>query len=262
MLIKITNFCSMGCSHCMENSTVAGEHMTWETFEKALDLTERLERLAWDALAPKRVLLSGGECTEHPEFVRMLEEVVIRGWEPTVITNGSWLANEEMKKAILRPEWETLYVQVTNDPRFYPKALPAKVMDPRIGYYHDLSKLLPLGRAARRKAADIEAQKYPSSFNLRSLTRTHRSIEMAIAQMRLRAVMGFSGHCSPSISSDGQIVAGESNECFSIGTVDSTGPELTKALINMTCNKCGLVPNLSLEQKRAIGESSLYAASE
>lgn len=31
MLIKVTNFCSMGCTHCMEDSTVRGGHMTTET---------------------------------------------------------------------------------------------------------------------------------------------------------------------------------------------------------------------------------------
>jgi len=62
MLIKVTNYCSMGCSHCREDWTVAGKHMTDETFEKALEQTIRLEHEAWSAGAPPFVLLSGDSC--------------------------------------------------------------------------------------------------------------------------------------------------------------------------------------------------------
>lgn len=264
MLIKVTNFCSMGCTHCMEDSTIKGLHMTREIFSKALLLTQRLEGPAWTLGCPPAILLSGGECTEHPDFVTFLTIVVELGLWPVIITNGMWLANKELREAILRPEWPQLMVQVTNDSRFYPTAPPTHD-DSRITYVPALTQLLTLGRAGRRQNLSqlgVPPKQSPSSFNFRSAVRHFRSIEQALILLRTRATTGQSGWCSPSISSDGSMVAGESNACFKIGTVDSTSTELTQATIDMKCNACGLVDNLSQEQKRAIGESSLFLGTE
>src|SRR4051812_45808485 len=103
MLIKVTNYCSLGCSHCMEESTVKGAHMTEDTFLAALEFTKRVESKAWAMGVPRRILLSGGEATEPPDFVRFLETVIKYGYEPLLITNGMWLNDPELKAAILRP---------------------------------------------------------------------------------------------------------------------------------------------------------------
>ena len=39
MLVRITNRCQMGCSHCFTDSTPEGQHMTHHTFEQALQAT-------------------------------------------------------------------------------------------------------------------------------------------------------------------------------------------------------------------------------
>ena len=258
MLVKVTNYCSAGCSHCMEDSTRRGTHMTEETFRKALSFTKRIERVALEAGCPPMLLLSGGECTEHPEIVRFVEIVVEEGFFPLLITNGLWLANEELRAALLRPEWPKMLVQVTNDDRFYPQPLPVRVEDRRIVYSERLpGGLLPLGRAARRRGED--QKKAPSSFNLRSITRSMR----AVAFIRARALLGgLNGQCTPSVCDNGDVMAGESRNCFRIGTVDSSEEELTRALVDMKCNRCGLVGNLTHEQKRAIGESLLFSPYE
>lgn len=260
MLIKVTNYCSMGCSHCMENSTVAGLHMTTETFHKALDLTATLEGLAWSAGAPKKVLLSGGECTEHPDIIEFIKDAFRRNYQVFLISNGMWLDNTELRASILRPEWKNLMIQITNDPRFYPSKPENIPDDNRLVFIPSLTKLIGLGRLKRKNVPDgIPMRSAPTSFNIRSLTRHFRDIKVAIAVQRLRANSGFSGHCSPSISSDGTLVAGESNLCFPIGNVNSTAMEITKAICDMQCNKCGLVDNLTQEQKIAIGESRIHA---
>lgn len=266
MLIKVTNYCSMGCSHCMEDSTVKGEHMSADTFRRALQLTERVEAGAYQIGVPRFALLSGGECTEHPEIVGFVETALAAGFMVTLITNGLWLGNDELRENLLRPEWGPgrLFVQVTNDPRFYPTA-PPLVKDERISYVDKLSGLLKLGRAARSSKVfqhGVPAKRAPSSFNIRSLTRSFGSIERAITVLRANALAGKSGWCSPSISANGDVVAGESNQCFRIGTVDSSNHELTAALINMQCNRCGHVDGLTQLEKRAIGESTLYAGTE
>lgn len=265
MLIKVTNKCGMGCSHCMEESTPKGEHMTWETFLKALDMTRRVEGLVWSQGYPPFILLSGGECSEHPEIVRMVEEVVRQEMHPLLITNGMWLGNPELRDALLRPEWTTLRVQVTNDPRFYPTA-PPTFEDERIVFVPTLTALVPLGRAARKKNIDakgVPEKNAPTSFNLRSLARSYRSIEQAVAVIRLKTLMGSSGFCIPSVCDNGDVVAGETRLCWKIGTVDSTNDELTRGLLDMgVCNRCGLEDNLTQPQKRAIGITTLFLGSE
>jgi hypothetical protein len=266
MLIHVTNHCEMGCSHCMEDSTIKGAHMPFETFLRAIDFTRRIERLAW-AVCPPLILISGGECTEHPEIVHIVEEVVRQKILPVLLTNGLWLANAELRAALLRPEWPQLFVQVTNDPRFYPKPIPegTDLSDKRITFVPSLTHLVTLGRAARKKNIDqkgLPMKSAPTSFNFRSATRSLGSAEQAVAMLRMRAMQGRSGHCSPSITEDGSIVAGETRQCFRVGTVDSTVEEITRATCEMRCNECGLVDNLTQEQKRAIGESTLYMGTE
>ena len=257
MLIKITNYCSMGCSHCMEESTVAGQHMTRETFLAALGLTERLESLAWSRGVPRMLLLSGGEATEHPDVEWFLETARAAGFRRLLITNGMWLDDPDLRAKILRPDWPDLMVQVTNDPRFYPQA-PKSVPtdDPRVVFVPSLTLLVPLGRLkSTRLPASPPVRKGPTSFNLRSMTRSLGDVREALFMQRARAALGMSGHCSPSISSDGTIVAGETSNCFPIGDVHSSAEDVTRGLVTMQCNKCGLVDNLTQEQKLAIGEA-------
>ncbi|MFI5296667.1 MAG: hypothetical protein ACHREM_01100 [Polyangiales bacterium] len=247
----------------MEQSTVRGEHMALDVFDRALAFTRRVEGLAWSMGCPPLILLSGGEATEHPDIEKMIERVYAARMIPWLLTNGSWLADPARRASLLRPEWTSMEVQVTHDPRFYPTSPPVRVVDPRLRYVESITKLLPLGRAAR-KTFDNGVPKLgaPSSFNIRSITRSFGSIERALVEQRLRAMLGKAGHCSPSISADGSVVAGESNACFKVGTVDSTNQEITDAMINMRCNACGLVDNLTFEQKRAIGESLLVSPYE
>lgn len=259
VLIKITNYCSMGCSHCCENSTVAGQHMTRETFMAALALTERLEGLAWSRGVPRLLLLSGGEATEHPDVLWFLETARAADHKVILITNGMWLDDPDLRAKILRPDWPDLMVQVTNDPRFYPKA-PKDVPtdDPRVMFVPSLTVLVTLGRLKRsRLPADLPLRKGPTSFNFRSVTRSMGDVREALYILRVRAVSGMSGHCSPSISSDGTIVAGETSNCFVVGDVNSTAEEITRKVTAMQCNKCGLVDNLTQEQKLAIGEARI-----
>lgn len=241
----------------MESSTPSGQHMTRETFLAALELTARLEGLAWSRGVPKILLISGGEATEHPDALWFLETARVAGYLRILITNGMWLDDPELRAKILRPDWTDLMVQVTNDPRFYPsapKAVPTD--DPRVTFVPSLTVLVTLGRLKKsRLPASPPVRKGPTSFNLRSLTRSLGDVREALFMLRARAAVGMSGHCSPSISSDGTIVAGETSNCFPIGDVRSSAEDVTRALSSMQCNKCGLVDGLTQEQKLAIGEA-------
>lgn len=251
-MIKVTNFCSMGCSHCMENSTRLGTHMSRATFSAALSFQLDIEAHARKA-GYSLTLLSGGECTEHPDIVELIEETYKRGLQPYLITNGMWLKDRNLRSAILRPEWRNLRVQVTNDSRFYPTK-PPKVDDPRITYVDSLTAMVPLGRFINKVVpSGLRMQRAPASFNIRSMTRAFNDVRKAVALIRLRALVGLSGHCAPSISDNGDFMAGETRNCGKVGTVYSTAEEVTQNLIDLKCNNCGLVNNLDARHRHAIG---------
>jgi hypothetical protein len=266
MLIKLTNYCSMGCNHCSEHSTVKGEHMTEDVFRKSLALTERLEGLAWSQGVPPRNLISGGECTEHPQFLRFLD--ISREINPHVglliITNGSWLEDLSFQKELCeRPNVEM--VQVTNDPKFYPTAVATKnILHPKVFFVPRLTALIHLGRHTTKKTPEgYEETKYPKSYNLRALTRENKDVRKTLLTVRARASLGMSGNCYPNIDDKGVLRAGESNQCWPIGDVDSSAEEVTKNLMTMgSCNVCGLETNLTPQLKRQIGLSTLYGPGE
>lgn len=232
-------------------------------FRKAVGLAFRLEASIRAAGVPIFTMLSGGECTEHPDIVRMVEHVVKLGGYPVLLTNGMWLDQPSLVAELLREDWPVM-VQVTNDPRFYPRRPPV-LGHPRVVYVDELTSLMPLGRWKGSSASvGVPMKGYPSCFNLRSITRHTRDFGEAILVMRARGGLGNFGYqCTPSITHLGEVVAGESRFCYRLGTVDSTDRELTSAVLEMgSCNKCGLEGNLSQEQRRAVGLSTLYLGTE
>jgi len=224
VLIMVTTRGQMGCPHCMERAGPSGDDMTRETFIKALDFADRIE-----AMSPVKVtMLSGGEPTDHPEIVDFLALAEARRHNIMLLSNGLFLENEELRDEILS---HRVFVQVTNDPRFYPRKPPV--------YEH------------------------PGIAYVRSVTRSLRDVQQAVAMLRARGASNFTGgFCTPSISVDGSVVVGECRFCPSIGTVDSTTEEITEAIDTLRCNLCGLVDKLTQEQKRAIGESTLFSPHE
>ena len=258
MLIKITNSCAMGCSHCMENSLPSTDHMNLKTFMRALDFTERAECEVIKAGMPVMMMLSGGECTDNPLIIEMAHQVVKRGWVLTILTHGLWLDNVELRNELLRDDWKNVLIQVTNDDRYYPRK-PPKFEHPRVIYVDKLLVLSTIGRASRPTfdSKGLDPRIAPGSFNFRSITRSCKSVPMAIKLLRARACLGLAGFCTPSVTHEGIVVAGESRLCYPIGTVDSSNEELTAAVLSMgSCNRCQQESALSPMHKHAIGVDS------
>lgn len=248
----------MGCSHCLEDATPSGEYMSMETFERALKFTERAECQVIQAGMPVMMMLSGGECTDHPNIAEMVELIAKRGWLVTLLTHGLWLDNVELRNKLLRDDvwWRNnVLIQVTNDDRYYPRK-PPRFEHKKVIYVDRLLVLSTIGRAASTKfdPKGLSQRSAPSSFNFRSLTRSMGSVTSAIMTLRARGMLGKSGFCTPAVSCDGTIVAGESRFCYPIGTVDSTNEELTQAILSMgECNRCGQEAGLDPKYKHAIG---------
>lgn len=241
MLIRITNACHMGCSHCMVNATPDGENMTDDNFTKALRFTEEFDL--------PLVMISGGEPTEHPRFIDFIEQVKQTELLPVVLSNGMFLEDEAFTEKVLNLG---ISFQITNDARFYPKDIP-KIKHPLLTYVYNIQSITPLGRA---KGKIPHSQKAPGCFNIRSMTHffqeNHGSLHDVICGLR-----SYQKFCTPSINADGSISAGETNQCFRIGNLDSTQQELLDGLMKVKCNNCGLEDNLSPVHKRAIGQISI-----
>lgn len=236
MLVKITTQCHMGCKHCMEDSLPVGANMSEDTFRKACDFIKRNEFMF--------VLMSGGEPTDHPQFTEFVGISKSHGLKTVVLSNGLFL-KDERRDEILNSGAD---FQIINDPEYYPVKVepfshPAiQVFDTKI-----MAPLSPFGRAVKNGLSIGRSS--PMCFNLRSATRHFRDFKEAVLFIR-----GHGKMCTPSITVEGDIVAGESRFCSKIGTVESSNMELTNRVVGLRCSNCGLVNNLHDFQKKAIGE--------
>jgi organic radical activating enzyme len=231
MLIRITDYCTMGCSHCMVNANENGTHMDMETFKVALGFT---------ILCDMHFFISGGEPTSHPQFIEMLEFICnlnLPFFNVLIISNGMFLEDKKYADKILDFE---IPIQITNDDRFYPKRVKV-VKHPFLAYVDRITQVSPFGRAIKNKLEIT--QKYPACFNLRSIAQKSDTFRDIIMNLRSHALK----FCKPSINVDGSLSAGENPSCQKIGTIYSTDKELVDNIRAMTCNACGLYKNLSDE---------------
>lgn len=235
MLVRITEKCHMGCSHCMINAGPAGQHMSLDTYKQVLDFIKK-------TMFPF-IMVSGGEPMEHPDVLTMLKMAIDVGFKTTLLSNGMFLADQKLTKTILDME---VLVQVTNDSRFYPKKV-SHVEHKNIMYEDTIRLVSPFGRALENKIP--VTRQSPLCFNLRSIVRHYHDFFQGLLMLRQKVKM-----CTPSVNIDGSLSAGESNSCHRVGTVNDSNLVLTNKVCSMTCDKCGLVRNLDDLHKTAIGE--------
>ena len=94
--IEVTNSCNLDCSTCVRNvwSEDTGM-MEYSLFGKIItDTEQQLEKYSPDNRTKFTVFFGGwGEPLLHPEIIRMIKEVKVRGWRAELITNGVMLDN-------------------------------------------------------------------------------------------------------------------------------------------------------------------------
>lgn len=267
MLIRITNQCNMLCSHCMiEGVSADGEEMDSSTFIRALGFAE--------VSGSKLVLISGGEPSLHSRVIDFIDLAMSHPAAFIVVmaTNGIRLMDDlEFQEKILQLASKPvlgLHVQVTNDPRYYPKPIEFnfETKNHKVLYETRIPSLFPCKRTKnldkrtikwrQEDAVPAPEKQAPTCFNLRSATRRIGSHQTAIQYLEQHGRC-----CCPSIDIDGTVHAGESDTCYKIGTVSTPPTRITRAIEQMTCSKCGLVDNLSRVHMDAIGESRLVTLS-
>ena len=229
MLIKITEKCRMGCTHCLDDArTDLEHHMSFETFKKAVEFSMKYDPC---------IFISGGEPTEHPmfwQFMDYLAEITPYKFYTVVMTNGMNLNDNDIEKVEnLKNKFKgKLEWQVSSIRPYYPLRIDTdqKIFQRKdFSIVRKLEKLEKRGRASQHPKFLFNA-KAPQCFNLRSIARKTRSLSETIKL--LRAVQKY---CTPSIIWDGSIVLGESRLCPKVATIYDTPAEIIDKIINFTC---------------------------
>ena len=237
MLVRITEKCDMGCNHCMINAGPNGQHMDKAVYEQTLKFIK--------SLSFPFIMMTGGEPFQHPSIVEYLEMAQKQKIKIIVLSNGTFVDDEELREKIIKMG---IPVQITNDPRYYPRKIT--IWDHDKFYYIDsILGVSPFHRAVRN---NIEITRLsPLCFNFRSFCRNPniKDFKKAIHALRLQKKM-----CTPSINIDGSIAAGESNACSIFGTIYDSNLALTNNLCELKCGNCGLYKDMPLEYLNAIGE--------
>lgn len=252
MIISITESCHMGCSHCMDDAKPCMKHMTMRTFKNAI--------YAFNKFGGVECLITGGEPTDNPEWIEMLEYAIktVCGSTGTGIahitlaTNGMTIAkyrNIQEYLMILMDRHKNFNVQVTHVKEYYPIDIDFNTpFFQAVGICTKIEAMYPMGRARDNKLP--WQAKCSKCFNIRSATRSLQDVRKATFLLATK-----NKFCTPQISINGDIKLGESTLCPVCSSIYKTTEEITEDICNFTCHYCDMInEHLSKEQRQAIGE--------
>lgn len=248
MMIKITEKCSMGCSHCMNDASSKGKHMPLKHFQKAIEFQREY--------GGPFCIITGGEPTEHPLFTYFLGLFMeqLPDCFVTVTTNGVWMQNNQIfirnMNDIYGPR---LIFQVTNDERYYPTridlSLPVFNLNNVIVCEH-VEHIYPQGRTLLNNLEwDSKGSK---CFNIRAITHqvAVKDLRNIIAMLAVRQKF-----CTPHIDIMGNIKLGESDLCPVCSNIYKSHDEIIQDILDFRCSGCKQVnDNLPQEYKQIIKE--------
>lgn len=243
MLIQITNRCHMGCPHCMQDSNPRGKHMTDETF---------LDMLAFCREAqPMVVNVTGGEPTEHPQFLEMMKALL--GVKSVavlnILTNGCWIEDSRIRIGIaklIRSNKGRVMVQVYSNPKYYRDHDWTVEHGPQfrsIGCIADFDSpifMQDLGRARNNCKEEVKENDHvPSCINSHLCAmQTHSLTEF------FWACVQAGKFCRPLIDINGGIHMSESWLCPTVANVSEGVKEaFRKMRASRPCKGCQLYKN-------------------
>ena len=236
MLIKITQHCSMNCSHCMNDAKPNNHHMSWDTYRKAIQFQLRY--------GGPLCILCGGEPTEHPQFTDFLEYALYNRLAVTVATNGVWMQNNyDYVKKIQDNYGPYAMWQVSNDPKYYrvhiDTSLPVFHLE-HVIICSEIEHIYPMGRAKQNNIPwEAKASK---CFNVRAVT---KQLVLRPGKVTLENIIYTlnSNHyfCTPHIGFDGSIVLGESDLCPPCSHIDDSEEKIITNILNFRCHQCDFI---------------------
>lgn len=247
MLVKITDKCSMGCSHCMSDCTPNGEEMSLKVFEDVIKFQNTYGGLV--------MTISGGEPTEHTNFKSFLRYAITHTNKETkilVTTNGLWLTEnlDFMKELYIGYPTEKCEFQIVVDDRYYPIHVneSSPVFDlPNVMLCHDVYQLYPQGRALQNKLP-FKA-KSSKCFNIRALV---KQLDFSLVDIFYQLNMKGK-FCTPHIDINGAILLGESSLCPVCSSIYSSEKTILNDIKIFQCHQCDFINNnLAPEYKKFV----------
>lgn len=250
MLIQITNRCHMDCPHCMQNATPSGKHMTGETFEQVVEFCKQAR--------PMVVSVTGGEPTEHPQWLSMTKAMLQLPTKPLVaiITNGAWIEDAKTRIAmarIIRENKGRLKVQVYSHPKYYRDhewTVSHEQQFRSIGClpnFTDPIFMQDLGRARKNCQEEVrESDHVPSCINSHLIAKQAISLPHFLSMAAQAAKF-----CRPLIDPDGNIHMSESWLCPTVAHVsDGAAEAFRKMKASRPCKGCQLYQNFARKYPR------------
>ncbi len=243
MLIQITNRCYMNCPHCMQESGPRGKHMSGETFEQVMAFCRDAK--------PMVVNITGGEPTEHPEWLNFTREVLSLPSAKivSIITNGAWIEDDDTRKQmakLIKDSKGRLKVQVYSNPLYYQDhewTVAHELQFRSIGCitsFYDPIFMQDLGRARKNCQDEVTASDHvPSCIN------SHLLAIQALDFPRFsRMCVQAAKFCRPLIDFDGNIHMSESWRCPAVAHVgDGATVAFQKMRQSRPCGQCRLYKN-------------------
>lgn len=259
MLLKITEKCSAGCIHCMNDAKPTGKHMSKEVLHDSLAFICN-NRLC------KSIIVTGGEPTEHPEFMEMMDIIIdnVQKMEGpraiTITSNGFWvLDHQDEAISLIERSTNSCWInwQISTDSRYYVQKLDTtKRIWREKGFTlceDCVQKLDLMGRAKNNNLAPDTHKQCSSCCNLRLVARQLWDKDHGIGLRDVLYYMeGIGRMCTPAIRINGNISMGESDLCPPVSSVYNNVDQVFNDFLNCACKKCGNNDNLPPEIKRMI----------
>ena len=219
-----------------------GQHMTLDTFSQVIDFYKRYNPV-------NQIMITGGEIFEHPQIKNFIDLAVEAFTQVTLITNGDILSSNDdfysyVAKVKRHLKRDTLMIQVTNDPKYYPKILTQKQIYrlKKLGAFIDTvpvingQSLYPQGRALINHKDTDWCTIAPKCANLRML------VKQGFKDFRiiLTLLLNKGKACTPSIAPDGSIKLGESALCPNCAHINDDNYTIISKIRDFNCQQCSI----------------------
>lgn len=254
MLLKITEKCSAGCTHCLSDCTPDGGHMPDYVLDRALIFITGFKLGC-------TITVTGGEPTEHPEFMKVMQKIIdwtktyrrVPFYAITITSNGFWVVDHQDEAMSLVEQSDDdvkINWQISTDSRYYTKKLDTtKHIWRKKGFVlcEDCVQMIDYMGRARKNQVEGKRKTASSCFNLRAIAKQLRERNDKIELKDVITYMESTGHfCTPEIRINGDICPGESDLCPPISSVWASPDDVLERLINCKCAECKT--NLSLPE--------------
>ena len=246
MMIKITQKCSMGCSHCMNDAKPCGNHMDFATFVSAINFQKKY--------GGPICFITGGEPMEHPNFFQFLGYAIekLPNTAFCIATNGFYLQDEYVAKEVYKLHDKHVLFQITTDSRYYPIQIDLTLPvfnAPNVEVITSIPKIYPQGRAFDNNL-EWEA-KGSKCCNVRGIA---RQIQKKTFTNLINAMLITNRICTPHIDINGNIKLGESDLCPACSNIYKEENEIMNDILNFNCHKCDFInKNLPQGMKDLLG---------